>query len=131
MANSYSREVELICPECRAVFRADMWLIVDGAERADLLARATENRLHRVTCPNDHAGKVDAPLLIYLPGRNPPLLFSAALYNTAEQHQDEEQASDLLNRLHESLGTVWDDAWISEDLTSVPRHLLPMALTGL
>lgn len=128
MAHSYSREFELTCPECGAVYRAPIWLIVDGAERRDLLSRASESRLHRVSCPNDHAGEADAPLLVYLPGRNPPLFFSPAPYSTAEQHQDEEQARDLLNRLKESLGTVWDDSSISEDLIRVPRRLLPVAL---
>jgi len=37
MAHSYAQHLELTCPECGARFKADMWLIVDGSERPDLV----------------------------------------------------------------------------------------------
>lgn len=39
MPNSFSQTIELTCPRCGADFQAELWLIVDAAERPDLLEK--------------------------------------------------------------------------------------------
>ena len=125
MPVSYAQTAELTCPECRASFSAAVWLIVDAAERPDLMERLREGKLHQVTCPNGHTHTVDAPFIIYRPGETPPLLFSPA--QGATQEQDREHAGGLLGLLRERLGAAWQDEWL-EELPAVPRAALPLAL---
>ncbi len=129
MPHAYAQTVQAACPHCERPIEFDIWLIVDAAERPDLVDRARDGTLHAVDCPHcGHAGGVDAPLLLYLPDRDSPLLFSPAQNTTAEQ--DREQAAGLLNRLREGLGDVWQDDWLADGLTGVPRPLLPAVLEG-
>jgi hypothetical protein len=115
MPTSFGQTQSLTCPRCGQSFQAAIWLIVDAAERPDLLEKIQAGTLHQMVCPHcQFQGEVDAPLLLY----NPPLpsgapfgddkgpgvrvLFSPAQGTTAEQ--DQEQARDLLERLRQSLG---------------------------
>jgi DNA-directed RNA polymerase subunit RPC12/RpoP len=92
--NTYSQNASLACSQCGQAFEAEIWLIVDTAGRPDLLRRARDGTLHRITCPHcGHEGMVDAPLLLYRPGQDPPLFFSPAQGTTAGQ--DREQAAAL------------------------------------
>ena len=134
MAHSMAQEADLTCPQCGQAFTAEIWLIVDTAERPDLLEKARQGTLHTLTCPHcGHRGEVDVPLLLCLP--SPPgrgaggegLLFSPARATTAAQ--DREQADGLLNALRERLGDAWRDEWLARGLPGVPRDLLPVALT--
>lgn len=94
-AHSLSQKVELTCPQCGQSFPAEVWLLVDTAERPDLTERIRAGTLHDQPCPHcGHEGMVDAPLLLYRPGEAPPLLFSPAQGTTAEQ--DQEQAGGLV-----------------------------------
>jgi tetratricopeptide (TPR) repeat protein len=133
MPTSFQQTQQLTCPRCGQPFEASIWLIVDAAERPDLLEKIQAGTLHQVVCPHcQFQGEVDAPLLLY----NPPLpegegpgvrvLFSPAQRTTAEQ--DQEQALALLERLRQSLGDAWQDDWLSRGLPAVPRPLLPLAL---
>ncbi|GIV79181.1 MAG: hypothetical protein KatS3mg050_3575 [Litorilinea sp.] len=140
--SSHAEPVPLTCPACGHAFHFQLWLIVDGAARPDLLEQAREGALHTVTCPacGQEIGQADAPLLIFTPptaGEGeasprptargiPPLLFSPAQSTTAEQ--DREQAAGLLARLRERLGDAWQDEWVADGLSAVPRPLLPLAL---
>ena len=129
MTLSFYQSLQLVCPQCSHPFPFDLWLIIDLAERPDLTERLRAGTLHTVSCPHcGHAGQVDAPLLLYRPGEEPPLLFSPAEQTTAEQ--DREHAAGLLGRLRESLGDAWQDAWLAEGLPGVPRQLLPLLLDG-
>ncbi|KPL83065.1 hypothetical protein SE15_07185, partial [Thermanaerothrix daxensis] len=123
------------CPKCEQPFRAEIWLIVDAAERPDLLERAKNGVLHEIACPRcGPLGQVDVPLLLYF--SHPPLpggegvgvrlLFSPARQTTAEQ--DREQARGLLEHLQASLGAAWQEDWL-ENIPIVPRPLLPVALS--
>ncbi len=88
MAHSFAQSPSLQCPQCGAAFDPEIWLIIDAAERPELLARAADGSIHAVACPNGHAGEVDAPLLLYRPGETPPLVFSPAQQTTAEQDRE-------------------------------------------
>ena len=138
MPTSFQQTQQLTCPRCGQSFEAELWLIVDAAERPDLLEKIQSGTLHQMVCPHcQFQGEVDAPLLLY----NPPLplgapfgddkgpgvrvLFSPARRTTAEQ--DQEQARDLLERLRQSLGDAWQDDWL-EDIQTVPRQILPLIL---
>jgi DNA-directed RNA polymerase subunit RPC12/RpoP len=70
MPTSFQQTQQLTCPRCGQPFEASIWLIVDAAERPDLLEKIQAGTLHQVVCPHcQFQGEVDAPLLLY----NPPL----------------------------------------------------------
>ena len=121
MAHSFAHRPSLQCPECGRSFTAKVWLVIDAAERPDLLARVRAGSIHNVVCPNGHAATVDAPLLIYRPGQSPPILFSPAERTTPTQ--DGEMAGELLNRLAGALGPAWRDDWL-DALRPIPRAAL-------
>jgi rRNA maturation protein Nop10 len=127
MPTSFSQTATLTCPHCGRSFDAQVWLIVDGTERPDLLARARAGTLHDIPCPHcGHTGQVDAPLLLYRPQDEPRLIFSPAQGTTAEQ--DREQAGALLGLLREGLGPAWRDEWV-EEIATVPRPFLSAILS--
>jgi len=37
VSNSFANRIDLTCPSCHQPFAADLWLMVDGDERPDLL----------------------------------------------------------------------------------------------
>jgi len=124
--HSFAEQPTLTCPACGQPFTPELWLILDAAERPDLLARAGDGTLHHVVCPHGHAGEVDAPLLIYRPGASPPLLFSPAQRTTDEQ--DVAMSVMLLKQLRAALCDVWRDEWLEENPPFVPPTLLPLLL---
>ena len=142
MPASFQQTPQLTCPRCGQSFAAEIWLIVDAAERPDLLEKIQAGTLHQIPCPHCQAeGQVDAPLLLYLPNSPLPglgapfgddkgpgvrVLFSPAQQTTAEQ--DQEHARALVTRLRDSLGAAWQDDWLAGGLPGVPRPLLPLAL---
>ena len=66
MPISYADPLELDCPRCGTRFTAETWLIVDGRERRDLVARILDGALHDAVCPQcGQAGAVPAPLLYH------------------------------------------------------------------
>ncbi len=104
-----------------------MWIIVDVDERPDLLARLQAGALHDFVCPGcGHAATLNAPLLIYRPGAEPPLLFSPA--HGGDPAQQEEQATALLGLFREGVGDDWRDEWLAHGLTGVARAALPVVL---
>ncbi|MCX7609830.1 MAG: CpXC domain-containing protein, partial [Anaerolineales bacterium] len=67
MPISHAQPIQLTCPRCNRPFQAELWLIVDAAERPDLLEKAKQSRLHEIACPQcGHPVQADAPLLLYL-----------------------------------------------------------------
>lgn len=126
--NSFSDQAQLTCPQCQHSFTTEVWLIIDMAERPDLSAKARAESLHQVPCPNcGGMGTVDAPLLVYRPGGQPPVFFSPA--QRTNEEQDREQAEMLVGIARERLGEAWQDEWLSDGLPGVPRHLVPAALS--
>src|SRR5919199_1302894 len=66
MPISFADTLELNCPRCGAPFTAETWLIVDGQERPDLVARILDGMLHDVRCPQcGQTGQAPAPLLYH------------------------------------------------------------------
>ncbi len=125
---SMARPTDLTCPACERDFTVDVWLIIDGSARPDLVGQIREGTLYEMVCPHcDHRGTLDAPVLLFRPDEDPPLLFSPARL-TSEQ-QDQDQAAHLLGRLKEALGETWQADWLSEGLPFVPLEALPAALS--
>ncbi len=134
MPNSYAQTANLTCPNCQKPFQAEIWLIVDAAERPDLLQLIQQGRLHDVACPTcGPFGQADAPLLIFLPaafhlpggdGSGARLIFSSV--RQANPRQSVQQENQLLTHLVQSLGDAWQDAWL-EQITEMPRDQLPGA----
>jgi hypothetical protein len=128
MPHSFADQLTVTCPQCGADFTPDIWLIIDTAERPDLLVLIRDGTIHRFACPGGHVGEADAPLLLFRPGETPPLLFVPAMQTTADQ--DRAMADDLLGLLVESLGDGWRPGWAAGLLT-LPRPLLVAALDSV
>ena len=66
MMVSFAEPIELTCPRCGTPFATETWVIVDGDERPDLVARILDGTLHDVTCPHcGQSGQAPAPLLYH------------------------------------------------------------------
>ncbi|HEX6292427.1 MAG TPA: CpXC domain-containing protein [Herpetosiphonaceae bacterium] len=66
MPISYAEHVPLTCPRCQTPFVSTTYIIVDGVERPDLVARILNDSLHDALCPNcGQTGRVPAPLLYH------------------------------------------------------------------
>ncbi len=66
MSISYAETVALTCPSCQTAFMGEIFVIVDHAERPDLVARILDETLHDVRCPScGQVGQVPAPLLYH------------------------------------------------------------------
>src|SRR5258708_2373616 len=118
MEPSFCTEVTLTCSYCRNDFHATVWLIVDIGSRPDLYEAIRIGTLHDYTCPHcrrlDHYK--DNPLLLYRPGKKPTLLFSPAQSTTRKEGEvrveDKLHMNILLMKLHERLGSAWQDRWL-------------------
>jgi CHAT domain-containing protein/tetratricopeptide (TPR) repeat protein len=127
MATSFAQLNEIICAQCREQSNVEIWLIVDAVERPDLVEKAREASLHVFSCPKcGFQGQIDAPLLLYRPGQEPPLIFSPA--QGTDQATYRRQALSLISKLGESLGPAWQDGWL-EQAQAVQRARLPEALS--
>lgn len=128
MNRSVAESVTLPCQQCGRPVAAEVWIIVDVAERPDLLAQLRAGTLHDIACPDcGHTATINAPLLVYRPEAEPPLLFSPASGSSSEQ--DEEQAMALLGMFREDMGDAWRDEWLARGLTGVARAALPAVLS--
>ena len=129
MPISLAENITIDCPTCRLPFDANVWLIVNVVERPDLLNRICADMLHNLTCPHcrQDVGQLDAPLLVYRPDADPPIIFSPAQQTTEEQ--DEQQAISLLSELQERLGDAWQDAWLTQGLFGVQRAIVSSMLS--
>jgi CHAT domain-containing protein/tetratricopeptide (TPR) repeat protein len=122
MPNSLADISNVICPKCSTVFSATIWKVLDTTEHPALAGPVQRRRLHHFTCPSGHGIELDLPLLIYLPGRSPRLMFSPAKGATAKQAAA--HAESLLEQLAHRLGSVWDDTWTKDRIDSVLREEL-------
>jgi CHAT domain-containing protein/predicted TPR repeat methyltransferase len=127
MPISHAQPITLTCPACGTSHTADIWLIVAPDERPDLVEQIRNGTLHTATCPQcGQTRTLDAPLLIFRPTAASPILFSPAQQTTSEQ--DQQHAAALIGILRQRLGAAWNDAWLAQGPTVVPRQLLPLAL---
>jgi hypothetical protein len=85
MPISVSQRAELTCPSCGAAFTAEVWTLVDAAERPDLAQALREGTLDAVACPSCGAsGPAGAPLLYHDPARQ--RVYFAAPTGVPEHH---------------------------------------------
>jgi hypothetical protein len=87
MERSFAQTIELTCVGCGQPFTSDVWLIVDAAERPDLVAQIEVGKLHLVQCV--HCGTpypVEAPLLFH-DSVNQTLIFTPQEHSTPEEAQ--------------------------------------------
>ena len=127
MPISHAELITLTCPACGTSHTADIWLIVAPDERPDLVEQIRNGSLHTVTCPQcGQTHTLDAPLLIFRPTAEPPILFAPAQQTSTEQ--DQQHAAELIGILRQRLGAAWNDAWLAQGPTVVPRQILPLAL---
>lgn len=88
MNRSFTQSIDLECTNCKQPFHADVWLIVDAAERPDLVTQIQDDTLHVVYCPHcGTAHPLDAPVLFH-DGASQTLLFASQMHSTATQDQD-------------------------------------------
>lgn len=125
MSHSHAEYPQLVCNQCGLAFTTELWLIVDAAERLDLLARVMNGTIHAVACPNGHAGGLNAPLLLYLPDEDPSLIYSPAQMT---DEPDAVVAVWLLVELREALGDEWRVEWEENDPPVIARDVLPLFL---
>ena len=128
MPISHAEPITLTCPACGTSHTADIWLIVAPDERPDLVEQIRNGSLHTVTCPQcGQTHTLDAPLLIFRPTAEPPILFAPAQQTSTEQ--DQQHAAELIGILRQRLGAAWNDAWLAQGPAVVQRPMLLVALT--
>jgi hypothetical protein len=125
MGNSIAERAQATCPTCERAFVADLWVVVDEAERPDLIELARERQLHDLVCPEcgGTAGHADSALIIYRPGRTPRFLYAPS------SQPEEDNVPTLLVALRERLGEAWRDEWATSILRIDSAPLLPVALS--
>jgi CHAT domain-containing protein/tetratricopeptide (TPR) repeat protein len=124
---SYAERASLSCPVCGELFPADLWLIIDVAERPDLAEQGRSGRLRRVRCPNGHTAAVDAILLLYFRDQSPPVLFVPTA--TASEAENAALARALLDMLRQRVGAAWSEAWVADGPARISWPAVPLALT--
>ena len=105
---SLSQYPPVQCVRCGARFQAELYVIVDIAERPDLAQRIRDDIIHCWPCPQ--CATVMAfgmPLLVYRPGTSVPVMISPV--PEATEAQQEEHADMLMHHFRERMGAAWDD----------------------
>jgi hypothetical protein len=127
MTVSFAENAPLTCPACGRQFTGEVWMLVDAAERPDLVEELRGERLNLVECPHcSHHGPAGAPLLLHDgPGRR---VYFAAPADAAE-HEVREQAQSLLYVLVGSLPEearlpYLGDVQVEQELGGVRRAML-------
>jgi len=110
MTHSHSQRLPVACSECGQWFAPEVWLIIDADERPAWMSEATSGAVRRAVCP--HCGRestIDAPLLVYRPGRATPLLHDPASWMNKENYDEVEDW--LVGRLLHNLGVEGRPEW--------------------
>jgi tetratricopeptide (TPR) repeat protein len=78
MDPSFYQIISLTCANCSTTVEGQVWLIINTTNRPDLRQRLYDETLRDLTCPNCQqlVQHIDAPLLLYRPGKTPLLFFS-------------------------------------------------------
>lgn len=124
MPISYSEQTTLTCPACQREFAAEVWTLVDTAERPDLAQALQDGTLDRATCPHCGAsGPSGAPLLLHDPQQR--RVYFAVPPGVAE-HRWRERAQELLYVLVGSLPedarlTYLGDVQVEQEVAGVRR----------
>jgi hypothetical protein len=128
MDMSIAITTEVFCSECDGNVVLETWVIVDTAERPDLLQQIREGTLRNPVCQICGEARlyVDAPLLMYRSNRSPVLMFSPARRFTRKQNREE--ADQLVFRLRNTLDSAWKGEWLEQSQV-VNLLELPAVLT--
>ena len=136
LSHSLTTRLAVNCPRCGVAWEGETWIILDTAERPDLLALVADGRFNLASCANcGDTGQLDTPLLVYTPrpahgpvrpaqgdrpappdlsSRLAPLVL-VVLADVSPQ-KAAEYGGELLAILREMLGYEWRDAWLSAGL---------------
>lgn len=127
MAVSLNESTQIICPNCGRRVDAQVWTIVDAAERPDLGETLRNEQLNCVRCPTCDARWVASTALLY---HDPTLrrVYFAVPANTPE-HRWRERAQELLYAL---VGALPDeqrlpylgDVQLEQEIAGVRRAVL-------
>jgi CpXC protein len=127
MPISYCEKDTLTCPFCGQDFIAEIWMLIDAAERPDLAEALREGALNVVACPHcDYSGPAGAPLLFHDPA-NRRVYFAAP--SGGAEHEWREQAQSLLYLLVGSLPEedrrpYLGDVQVEQEVEGVRRAVL-------
>jgi hypothetical protein len=102
MSRSRAETADLICPTCGQPFQAEVWLVIDRAERPDLVHLLMDGDLNVTACPHCGAeGGLNHPLLLHDPTRKELLCALPLSVKGAETARA--MVGDLLQGLLEAL----------------------------
>jgi CHAT domain-containing protein len=62
---SFSVPDNIQCPQCPASFEAELWVIIDAGERADLWKRCLDGTIYDFVCPSGHIVVRYFPIMLY------------------------------------------------------------------
>lgn len=127
MAISQTEQIDLTCPACGTRFAADVWTLVDAAERPDLAQALRDETLDAVACPACGERVIaQAPLLLHDPA-NRRVYF--AVPGGTDEHAWRQQAQELLYALvaaipEEQRQPYLGDVQVEHEVAGVRRALL-------
>ena len=105
---SLAQTTPVQCANCTRRFDAELYVIVESAERPDLIQRIRDDILHCSQCP--HCGTVlefGLPLLIHRPNQSVPVMYSPPPGMSESMRR--EAWGMLMDALRDRLGPRWDD----------------------
>lgn len=113
---SFPKPLLAQCPDCDHRHVVDLWMIVDGVHRPDLLEQVAQRSINYFACPAcGEIGGLNGPLLVYS-GPEKPLLFGQDPGATEELLK--QQRDGLVGRLRKRLAAEWTDQLEQVDLLS-------------
>jgi CHAT domain-containing protein/tetratricopeptide (TPR) repeat protein len=123
--------MQFTCPDTNKQFPFEVWLIVDTAERPDLLEKMRDETLHLITSPftGNHIDEVNAPLLVFQPNKQPPLSLFYSPVSDMSREQNHDIARKLAQKLEKSVGDLWQNSWVSLGLQFIERNRVPFVLS--
>lgn len=126
MPVSYGEQHSEHCPECEREYLNTVWLIVDAGEQPEVWKRCRNLSVHCHQCPQGHAFRADAPLLLYDP-RWEQLMFSASGAAGASRDRIAQELSALAGAARPALPRRVQKS-MDKSLSIVSRDLLPLAM---
>ena len=127
MSVSYAYSDALECRECDTTFDTKTWIIIDNREEPDAWDRCRKDTIHCWQCPQGHALRFQAPLLLHDSSAN-RLLYSPAPVASPDEASND--LYDLLARVMRELPARTREG-LEERLQMVSRELLPLAMANL
>ncbi len=113
MSRSRRELADVHCPRCGQPFQAAVWLVVDRAERPDLVHALMEDDLDVAICPHCSAeGSISHPLLLHDPDRKQVLC--ALPLSVQGQDAARELVGDLLHGLVATISADEREPYLGE-----------------